>query len=412
MSSTPLVKPRWTAGRLSFQSVLGKHRVAIAPWPDLSVQGPWLRMQPSLFPPGMDPSLPFPPLFLRQQAWGTEFRLPGERWQPASAEVLAGYGPLERFAAHVPLEQRRLIAPFPGCHIRLLRLLRAGPAARQLMRDNPATALLFALHLPTRQTIRSLLARPRTQGVSSMGWPSPRSAVRFLARVPIDALSYPVMDRLETLWARPEWAKGLRHARNLNGTALRALAADRFDLLAPGIVNSMAGAPLRPWDRIMEELSARILRSDLLPVEGCVKSIGDLEQMIGALGAAEGRGDWVMIAGERHRVMPKAIGCLQLPPPPLPGSATIEPLDTPAKLRRESLEMRNCADSYMARIAAGRSYLYRLLAPERLTFELVSRVLRCGKTIWSFAEARGRDNTDAGETGLSAIHQWLSREGR
>ncbi len=59
------------------------------------------------------------------------------------------------------------------------------------------------------------------------------------------------------------------------------------------------------------------------------------------------------------------------PPPPLPGTSTIVPIATVEELEEEGRLQRNCAAGFVSRICAGAVYLYRVLAPERATLEIV-----------------------------------------
>lgn len=59
------------------------------------------------------------------------------------------------------------------------------------------------------------------------------------------------------------------------------------------------------------------------------------------------------------------------PPPPLPGAATIVPITTAGELAREGTTQRHCVGSYAHAVRRGDLYIYRVLAPQRATVEVV-----------------------------------------
>ncbi len=97
---------------------------------------------------------------------------------------------------------------------------------------------------------------------------------------------------------------------------------------------------------------------------------------------------------------------LVFPPPPIPGHATIVPLTAPAMLLEEGREQENCVAAYAKRVAVGNGFIYRVLAPERATLQIVQN--RRG---WRIGELSGPRNEPVSEATRIAVQHWLSGEG-
>ena len=61
---------------------------------------------------------------------------------------------------------------------------------------------------------------------------------------------------------------------------------------------------------------------------------------------------------------------LHFPAPPVPGTADIVALTHVGQLLAEGRQQRNCVGSYGERVAVGKVFIYRVLAPERATLSL------------------------------------------
>ena len=88
--------------------------------------------------------------------------------------------------------------------------------------------------------------------------------------------------------------------------------------------------------------------------------------------------------------------------PPVPGNADIVPLTGYDMLLEEGRLQHNCAASYCEDVASGRSFLYRVLAPERCTLELA---LRKGK--WEAVQLLAACNRPPREETKIAVAKWL-----
>ena len=103
--------------------------------------------------------------------------------------------------------------------------------------------------------------------------------------------------------------------------------------------------------------------------------------------------EYLLYKGMRHVVFPQ---------PPIPGNRFIEPITTPKELIHEAAVMHHCVSSYMDAVTNGNSYIYKLLEPERATFELV----RCDDH-WRLGQVKKKCNGEPSEETTLAIKKWL-----
>ncbi len=95
----------------------------------------------------------------------------------------------------------------------------------------------------------------------------------------------------------------------------------------------------------------------------------------------------------------------EFPAPPIAGIETIQPLDTPNELINEAGRLFNCALDYWREIISGKRYLYRLLAPERVTILLVRE-----ETRWALEELAGMRNRAVSSKSRRVVEEWLARQ--
>ena len=91
--------------------------------------------------------------------------------------------------------------------------------------------------------------------------------------------------------------------------------------------------------------------------------------------------------------------------PPFPGNADIIPLTTYTMLCDEGRQQHNCVASYINAVIQGRSFIYRVLSPERCTLELAPRNGR-----WEAVQLRAACNRTPSEETRDAVNRWLAEE--
>lgn len=102
-------------------------------------------------------------------------------------------------------------------------------------------------------------------------------------------------------------------------------------------------------------------------------------------------------------VLFKVSGSKPFPHPPVPGTAHIVHLPNAAALVAEGQEMHHCVASYAKAAAAGECFLYKVLAPERATLEVVLDASGAKH----IAQVRGPFNSAVSSATHSALARWI-----
>ena len=93
-----------------------------------------------------------------------------------------------------------------------------------------------------------------------------------------------------------------------------------------------------------------------------------------------------------------------LPEPPLPATDTIIPITSQAELIEEGQEMHHCIASHLKSVVDGKFAVYRMMAPERLTIEVL--VMGGGQLV--LREVRGKCNRLPSDASNAIIEAWFS----
>ncbi len=89
----------------------------------------------------------------------------------------------------------------------------------------------------------------------------------------------------------------------------------------------------------------------------------------------------------------------------MPGIAGIVPLTTAEALLEEGEQQANCVASYVWRVLAGQTYIYRITAPERATLAITRLADGC----WHRIELKGPCNRKVSDVTIRCVDTWLSR---
>lgn len=308
---------------------------------------------------------------------------------------------------------RTFLATFPGDTVPavsplferdwpVLALLTRCPGAGELFGQNPALAFALASswafrERPVQRPLRSARALLRKRRVAVAEWldfPASPAAVRVLSKLPVRAVTVRQLRYLrETLRADP-LPKALLHLPRLDTGVLRVLTDPELCTLASfSLLAEIAqDEPRSTRDAYRLRDAARMhtaLRGGRrLPVQ---RSLARLRAVH----------DELTEQMNRHTLLDQLD--VQLPPPPVRGTDTIVPLTTPGDVLEEGRAMHHCVFSYLADVARGATYMYRVLEPERATVSLVRR-----GALWEVGQIAGIANAKVQAGTVAAIDGWLS----
>jgi len=317
--------------------------------------------------------------------------------------------PLRRWAAPIPPAALAFTARLQRRQLAALRLLQAAPHALDLLRDAPLL-LWLAVEVAVEQAapaedFAEVMRWRRRDVLAWCGGVGSDAAVRLLGRLPerfdvgaLQTLRRAIADpRAIELSARlstfdPEFVGVERHGARATG--LRAFTAELYP--ATRTIGRFRLARLLPRVRSLGEALGRDVEPALRACTNgtAVQRLHDaLERELYT--ADPGRLTAVLAPGQRR-----------FPRPPVPGSATIQPIRSETELVAEGRLMNHCCARYAGEIISRRSYLYRVLEPERATLELD---LRSGRP--RIAQLKGPADAPTSRATLRAVVAWLRASG-
>ncbi|MCC7519612.1 MAG: PcfJ domain-containing protein [Verrucomicrobiae bacterium] len=309
---------------------------------------------------------------------------------------------LREYFSAIPPKVATLVAPFPERQWHLLSFLARCPGAEDLLVSNPALAYALASNWVYRRpavqrplrAARSLLRHKQRHIAEWLGFVGTEAAVRVLRKVQPDACQTGLLLRLRDRMQHPPIMKFLSHCPPMDAASLLMfLRPETTDWTSPSLLEQ-----------------ARAVSQTLT----CARHLADIVEMRRLLGDARPARRLTRITQLRalhdslvermKRAGLRPTGAARLPPPPFPGSEHLIPLTTEEDLLEEGYRQSNCVGAYARRVRRGCSYIYRLLAPERATVEVVLR-----KAGWKLGEVEAAGNQSVAPETERVIIAWLAK---
>ena len=299
----------------------------------------------------------------------------------------------------VPDSVRTAVMPFRDHRWHMLSLLARCPGAEDLVASNPALAFClasnWAFHRPVSshplRAARSLVYKKQRQILEWLGFPNTESARQILRRVPPEAMTVLFLQTLRGALRDPRLSRKFSFLSRINADVLSVITDPEEGRIAFSLVEEMAHnrtSDAGPWiaSRIRD---IRQMSLDLHRNPPQLRSIAQVNQL---------HDDLVF----DYNLQREDDGG-PLPPPPLPGKeGEIEPLETCQDLALEGRLQHHCVGSYTHAVRRGKTYVYRMLKPERATLAITF-----GHRGWSLWDLRGHRNAEVQPESLKAALDWL-----
>ena len=316
----------------------------------------------------------------------------------------------------IPSEVRSIAQQFYSSQLAATMLLRQVEAI-ELAKSHPQLFWLLCecleseLHTDSvtpllRNKRRDLLATLLNQDAM------PSSAVRFLSKLEATPDTFQRKHHRLLIQAvrQSTVRESLRHYDSIPVSWL-SLATKQPSLFSLSVIRKIAAheqtADLHHAARLIRDI--RYLRDSLGPLArglGRYENLQTLEQVQGlhdrlteALNAQN-----ALTVEERLADLKEHYGT-KFPRAPIQGTSTIVPIETPEALTEEGKTMQHCVGSYAVRTYEKRSYIFKILAPERATLEL-----RQQGTKLTIHQLSGPRNAQVSEETYAAVHEWLDQE--
>jgi len=326
-----------------------------------------------------------------------------EQADEAEAEALGS------FFSSIPVHVRGRVGEFPSRQWHMAVLLLRCPGAWDLVRANPAMAFCLASNWvfrspkPTQplRDARRWICRRQRDIAGWLGFPATERTVNLLRKIPPDACDITTLLKFRHTLRQTLVADTLSHLPRLTATVLCVVTDPRLrPLVSPRLLRELSDSIVE-WGVVSSRVSmlrdtiamaAALLPPRPLPV---FTSLAQLTRHHDQL------------ADELNLRAPPAQEPVELPPPPIPGNETIVPLTSPAMLAEEGREQQNCVAVYSRIVANGSQYIYRVLAPERATLQ----ILRTPEG-WQVGELSGPRNHPVSRETEIAVMRWVRGDDR
>jgi hypothetical protein len=230
-----------------------------------------------------------------------------------------------------------------------------------------------------------------------IGFPKTQAWANILAKIPPADVTLEGLKSLGQVAAQPETEKQLQHLRTINGAVLALVSECRFTgLTTPTLLAELADSP----DAALPQVAFHFLEDIFNLTRRLPNNLG--RQPIPNLAALRNRHVVVREAFEKYF---ENNPTETLPPPPLPGIPSIEPLVSANDLILEGCQQHNCVGGYTQWVQDGRGYIYRVLAPERATLSIVKGPDGC----WCIDQLKLAWNNPTQPATRQAVQAWLNQ---
>lgn len=297
----------------------------------------------------------------------------------------------ESFRFALPRSLARGIESFDTEQFAMIEMFAKDVHFGDLLGSNPALAFGLA-----QLGDAGLVSAPQAEIAARLGFDRSKATARALRKMPAQSVSRAALRHLRTALRDPDDAAWLAHLPRINAGVL-ALIGDRSlrSWLTPSLLEEVAASKDERHRarvaHVMGDVLAlhRDLRGEQRPpVFRSIEVLRETQQVLGAEFA-------------KHRE--RGILQLRFPRPPVPGNESIVPLTLPRDLIAEGARQRNCVASYAPAVADRRTFVYRVLAPERATLSL----RRGSGGAWEVSELYLSCNQPVAPRTRRAVEAWL-----
>ncbi len=340
--------------------------------------------------------------FHNQSRQQTPYRLLTETQQNKRA--------FEQFRFSLPKRVAKIVEPFRTHQWAMLILLRYDPGAADLAEANPALAYFLAQKMRgDKQLIQSLKCSSMRQRdlLDVLGFEGSKKSVglfRKVAATSITGDNWEAMVRLfEQELQRPK--SPLNHLTTINSGVMEILLDPVASRAAtPSLLEEVAiDKSERFRGRVVHMITSTMnMQQDLHAGQNWERfpSVERLRQVHEQVSENYRRRIRQMMDVSAH-------GSDSFRHPPIPGIISkIEPITSPEALVDEGEEQGNCVASYASRVKEGRTFIYKVLSPQRATLSIVRSD---AGSDWEIGELESKFNTEATTDTEALVQAWLDR---
>lgn len=299
----------------------------------------------------------------------------------------------------LPADWSALLDMAPYLQWQLLQAMLSSPLAAELALSNP---LLFILLVSWAEqqgiqpdVFTTLVGRKRTYLLQHIGLPPSGSILKILSRCQLMLKNPDELKFIHNELSLPGSVSLLRHVPHIGMTTFIVLAEQRT-IAWPGL--------LKMLDTQAKTVGLSMLTRLLRDTRNLGASQRQLEQTQNLAQLHELHDKLVQRFNKqslekKSRALQASFGAY--PAAPLAGTDNIQPLISWLDLLTEGARMHHCVGSYAHSVQLGKSFVYRVTSPERLTLALSKHPHG-----WEISEVKGFANSQPADDSMQYIRQW------
>ena len=308
----------------------------------------------------------------------------------------------------IPRRFRDAAEPFTYMQYSVLRLMRLSPYGLQFLKTNPLLAWFLAIGMARGRVapdeIADLIRMRQNKIVRTVFDPDTSVTWKLFSKFSGSNYSRQDYKALTAFLGDKRIVKSLRHYAACPMHGIRILSQQPRAVQLKSIRGLMETTPYAP--HLIRQ--AFITFRDALAI-GTRLNIDDpfrrLKQVpdLDALLSLHDTWSRDLALKEDRETNPELYEAI-FPAPPIPGDSLVQHIDNYYDLRKESEELHHCVRHYVDQIREGKSYIYRVMRPERGTLELKGRRGKAYVNQFSLYK-----NASPSAESKTFIEQWVKR---
>ena len=312
----------------------------------------------------------------------------------------------KKFVEMIPNLERLALINFHRLRWSIFQLIHGNNYGTDLSISNPALCYFTAQDLKHNNYISELQRIYNSEGdkifglkqktiVTLLGLPGDESTVKILRKIDATTLRRQSRQKLELILSNPKRKDLLRHLQEITGCIIDLVSnRDFFPYLTQRLIYEISNLSLES-----DRYSVYFLLSDTIEMLESIKNNpnGIKFFSIKAIQTVHDELMYSLNIAEHDELMK-----LKFPEPPLKGNLKIIPLVTPKQVIEEAIAQHNCVVSYIRNIAAGKSYLYKVIEPERATLSIHKQ-----STTWTIGQLLVGYNQEPDYATCKAVFAWF-----
>ncbi len=276
----------------------------------------------------------------------------------------------------------------------LLCLLNRYQSAIDLLTSNPLLMTLVVhcakQHKWTEAYVAQLLLEKRTNILTACGLRGQKSTLKTLSKLSLGTFSHQAYRVIQEILALPDSHK-LNHLHYID-IKLFWLLSQYPELVSSRLLQSyQEGWSIKRFKMLYADTRRMAVQVKRQTLTNC-RTLDELEKI---------HDRYIVQINQRKKIIN-----VDYPTPPIAGCKHIIPITNSTDLFNEGCIQRHCVASYHRAVFEGKSYIYKILAPERATLEVR---IQANGGYW-VSQLKLSCNREPSEETIEMIYQWMNED--